>query len=42
VDNAAVASTAGQAGTSQAHGMLDQRLLEEEERHRLNNSNPLI
>ena len=42
VDNAAVASTAGHASTTQAHGMLDQRLLEEEERHRLNNSNPLI
>jgi hypothetical protein len=42
VDNAAVASTAGHASTAQVHGMLDQRLLEEEERHRLNNSNPLI
>ena len=43
VENAAVASNTGtHATTAQAHGMLDQRLLEEEERQRLNNSNPLI
>jgi len=43
VDNAAVASNAGaHAAPAQTHGMLDQRLLEEEERQRLHNSNPLI
>jgi hypothetical protein len=43
VENAAVAGTPGAHATAaQTHGMLDQRLLEEEERHRLNNSNPLI
>jgi len=36
------AAVSGHAGAAQVHGMLDQRLLEEEERHRLANSNPLI
>jgi hypothetical protein len=44
VENAAASTSTsgGHATTTQNHAMLDHKLLEEEERHRLANGNPLI
>ena len=44
VENAAASTSTGggHATTAQTHAMLDHKLLEEEERHRLANGNPLI
>jgi hypothetical protein len=39
---ASTSTSGGHATTAQTHAMLDHKLLEEEERHRLANGNPLI